>query len=273
MADVTSAAAFAQSTSARKRVGLFVTCLVDLIRPSVGFAAVKLLEDAGCEVEVPRQTCCGQPAYNSGDRRTTREIAEQVIENFAPHDYVVAPSGSCAGMLKVHYPKLFRDDPNWLPRAQAFAAKTFELVSFLVDVLGVTSVAASYEGTVTYHDACSGLRELGIKAQPRKLMASVGGLDLQEMRETEVCCGFGGTFCVKYPAISNVIVGKKAENIVATGADLLLAGDLGCLMNMAGKLQREGKAIGARHVAEILAGMTEEPPIGESRNSRIRPQP
>jgi L-lactate dehydrogenase complex protein LldE len=261
------------SSSPRRRVGLFVTCLVDLMRPSVAFAAVRLLEDAGCSVEVPRQACCGQPAYNSGDRRTTREIAEQVIEIFAPHDYVVAPSGSCAGMLKVHYPELFRDDPNWLPKAEAFAAKTFELVSFLVDVLGVKSVAANYEGTVTYHDSCSGLRELGVKAQPRQLLASLGGLKLKEMRETDVCCGFGGTFCVKYPAISNVIVGKKSENIAATGADVLLAGDLGCLMNMAGKLQREGKQIAVRHVAEVLAGMTEDPPIGETRTSRARAAP
>jgi L-lactate dehydrogenase complex protein LldE len=261
------------SSSPRRRVGLFVTCLVDLMRPSVAFAAVRLLEDAGCSVEVPRQACCGQPAYNSGDRRTTREIAEQVIEIFAPYDYVVAPSGSCAGMLKVHYPELFRDDPNWLPKAEAFAAKTFELVSFLVDVLGVKSVAANYEGTVTYHDSCSGLRELGVKAQPRQLLASLGGLKLKEMRETDVCCGFGGTFCVKYPAISNVIVGKKSENIAATGADVLLAGDLGCLMNMAGKLQREGKQIAVRHVAEVLAGMTEDPPIGETRTSRARAAP
>ena len=273
MADMPSAQTSTQSAPPRRRVGLFVTCLVDLMRPSVGFAAAKLLEDAGCSVEVPRQACCGQPAYNSGDRSTTREIAEQVIEVFVPYDYVVVPSGSCAGMLKVHYPQLFRDDPNWLPKAEAFAEKTFELVSFLVDVLEVNSVAASYEGSVTYHDACSGLRELGVKAQPRKLLATIGGLKLEEMREADVCCGFGGTFCVKYPAISNVIVGKKAENIAATGADVLLAGDLGCLMNMAGKLQREGKNIAARHVAELLAGMTEAPPIGESRKRRAQAGP
>jgi len=257
-----------RSNAQGRRVGLFVTCLVDLMRPSVGFAAAKLLEDAGCRVEVPRQTCCGQPAYNSGDRRTTREIAEQVIEAFAPYDYVVAPSGSCAGMLKLHYPRLFRDDPNQLPRAQAFAEKTFELISFLVDVLGVAHVPARFEGTVTYHDGCSGLRELGVKSQPRKLLAGVEGLKLAEMRDSDVCCGFGGTFCVKYPAISNVMVEKKAENVAATGACTLLAGDLGCLMNMAGKLQRAGKAIAARHVVEVLAGMTDDPPIGEGRRGR-----
>src|SRR3984957_16523086 len=215
-----------------KRVGLFVTCLVDLIRPSVAFAAAKLLEDAGCIVEVPAQTCCGQPAFNSGDRATTRAIAEQVIEAFAAVDYVVAPSGSCAGMLKVHYPELFLGDPNWQPRADAFAAKTWELVSFLVDVCGVSRVAAQSPATATYHDSCSGLRELGVRTQPRALLRTVEGLKLAEMRDADVCCGFGGTFCVKYPDISNAIVAKKMANIAATGAGLLLAGDLGCLMNM-----------------------------------------
>jgi L-lactate dehydrogenase complex protein LldE len=249
----------------KHRVGLFVTCLVDLIRPSVGFAAVKLLEDAGCTVEVPLQSCCGQPAFNSGDRATARAIAESVIAAFAPHDYVVAPSGSCAGMLKVHYPHLFHGDPKWLPRAESFAGKTYELVSFLVDVLGVKKVEARLAATATYHDSCSGLRELGIKAQPRKLLAGVNGLKLTEMREPDVCCGFGGTFCVKYADISNAIVGRKADNVAATGADLLLAGDLGCLLNMAGKLQRQGRRIAVRHVAEVLAGMTDGAPIGEKR--------
>jgi L-lactate dehydrogenase complex protein LldE len=249
----------------RPRVGLFVTCLVDLIRPSVGFAAVKLLEDAGCAVEVPAQTCCGQPAFNSGDRATTREIAEQVIAAFAPYDYVVAPSGSCAGMLKVHYTELFHDDPNWLPRAEAFAGKTYELVSFLVDVLKVERVDARFPQKVTYHDSCSGLRELDIKAQPRKLLAGVEGLNLVELKDANVCCGFGGTFCVKYPDISDAIVTRKAGEIAATGATTLLAGDLGCLMNMAGKLQRQGANVSVRHVAEVLAGMGDAPGIGESR--------
>lgn len=254
----------APGAQARKgpRVGLFVTCLVDLIRPTVGFAAIKLLEDAGCAVEVPTQTCCGQPAYNSGDRATCRAIAEQVITAFEPYDYVVAPSGSCTGMLKTHYPDLFEGDGAWAPRAAAFCAKTHELISFLTDVLGVSKVAAKFDGSATYHDSCSGLRELGIKAQPRKLLASVEGLALKEMHDSDVCCGFGGTFCVKYPDISNTIVTKKAEHIAATGADTLLAGDLGCLMNMAGKLQRLGKPVKARHVAEVLAGIV-APAIGE----------
>jgi L-lactate dehydrogenase complex protein LldE len=253
-----------------KRVGLFVTCLVDLIRPSVGFAAVKLLEDAGCTVEVPVQACCGQPAFNSGDRESARAIAEQVIATFAPYDYVVAPSGSCAGMLRAHYPELFDDDPDRRPRAEAFASKCHELVSFLVDVLGVTQVQAQFDGVVTYHDSCSGLRELGVRAQPRRLLRTVQGLTLSEMHDADVCCGFGGTFCVKYPEISNAIVGKKAVNVTASGARTLLAGDLGCLMNMAGKLQRDGSPIDVRHVAEVLAGLPAEPGIGAPRSHSDR---
>jgi L-lactate dehydrogenase complex protein LldE len=251
--------------AANPRVGLFVTCLVDLFRPSVGFAAVKLLEDAGCEVHVPRaQTCCGQPAYNSGDRKDTREIAEQVIAAFEDFDYIVAPSGSCGGMMGKHYAELFEGDPKWKARAEAFSAKVHELVSFLADVMFVSSLDAKHAGTVTYHDSCSGLRELGVKAQPRKLLANVEGLSLKEMKDSEVCCGFGGTFCVKYPDISNKIVSEKTTHIKASGAETLLAGDLGCLMNMAGKLKREGSDMKVRHVAEVLAGMTGEPAIGEA---------
>jgi L-lactate dehydrogenase complex protein LldE len=255
-----------QSAKGRPRVGLFVTCLVDLFRPSVGFAAVKLLTDAGCEVEVPAlQTCCGQPAYNSGDKATARELARQTIAAFEAHDYVVAPSGSCAGMLKRHYPELLKDDPAWKARATAFAAKVHELLSFLVDVRGVSAVDASLEARATYHDSCSGLRELGIREQPRQLLRSVKGLQLVELADAEVCCGFGGTFSVKYPDISNAIVARKTEHIAATGADLLLAGDLGCLMNMAGKLSRQGRTIAVRHVAEVLAGELADPAIGERR--------
>jgi L-lactate dehydrogenase complex protein LldE len=249
-------------TATHPRVALFVTCLVDLMRPSVGFAAVKLLEDAGCEVEVPVQTCCGQPAYNSGDRGTTRDLAIRMIETFRGYDYVVAPSGSCAGMIRTHYPELFADDPNWLPKANALGARTYELTSFLVDVLGVTEVNAAFDGAVTYHDACSGLRELGVRAQPRRLLKSVDGLELVELEDADVCCGFGGTFAVKYADISSAIVAEKTGKIAASGAETVLAGDLGCLMNMAGKLSRDGRAVAARHVAEVLAGMTDEPPIG-----------
>ena len=247
------------------RVGLFVTCLVDLFRPSVGFAAVKLLEEAGCTVFAPSQTCCGQPAYNSGDRGASKALARQVIAAFENCDYVVAPSGSCAGMLAKHYPELFADEPEWTAKARAFAAKCHELVSFLVDVLGVTKVSARFDGLVTYHDSCSGLRELGVQRQPRQLLAGIEGLELVEMKSPDVCCGFGGTFAVKYGELSDAIVAQKTANIAASGATTLLAGDLGCLMNMAGKLQREGKPVAARHIAEVLAGMTDEPPIGEPK--------
>jgi L-lactate dehydrogenase complex protein LldE len=249
------------------RVALFVTCLVDLFRPSVGFAAVKLLEEAGCAVEVPRvQTCCGQPAYNSGDKEDAKAIARQVIAAFAGYDYVVAPSGSCAGMVRAHYPQLFADEPVLLAAAQELAARTYELVSFLTEVREVDSTTASYRRTVTYHDSCSGLRELGIKAQPRKLLASIKGLTLNELPGAETCCGFGGTFAVKYPDISDKMVRDKIADIEGTGATCVLAGDLGCLLQIAGKLSRAGSPIEARHVAEVLAGMTDVlPSIGAAR--------
>lgn len=252
------------SETSEPTVGLFATCLVDLMRPVVGFAAVKLLEDAGCRVEVPEaQTCCGQPAYNSGDKADTLDIARNVIETFETYDYVVAPSGSCAGMIKDHYPEAFADDPKWLARAEALAEKTYELMSFLTDVMHVSATNAEFSGTVTYHDSCSGLRELGIKDQPRRLLSSVNGLNIAEGKETETCCGFGGLFCVKYPDISEKMVDAKVDDIVATGAGTVLAGDLGCLMNIAGRLQRRGVDVKARHAAEVLAGMTAAPAIGE----------
>jgi len=249
------------------RVALFVTCLVDLFRPSVGFAAVKLLEGAGCMVEVPRaQTCCGQPAYNSGDRAAAKAIALQVIAAFAHYDFVVAPSGSCAGMIRVHYPEMFADDPPNLCHAEELAARTWELTGFLVDVRGLREVPAQWSRVATYHDACSGLRELGIRDQPRQLLSSVAGLELRELPGAEVCCGFGGTFCVKYPEISDKMVSDKADDIAATGAEAVLAGDIGCLLNIAGKLSRQGRPLEARHIAEVLAGMTgEAPPIGMPR--------
>jgi L-lactate dehydrogenase complex protein LldE len=259
------------------RVALLVTCLVDLFRPTVGFAAVKLLEEAGCMVEVPRvQTCCGQPAYNSGDRADAKAVARQVMDAFAGYDYVVAPSGSCAGMVKLHYPEMFADEPEMLARAEELAARTYELVSFLVDIRGMTRTAAEWRRSITYHDACSGLRELGVKAQPRLLLASVDGLAVRELPGAEVCCGFGGTFCVKYPEISDKMVGDKALDIAATGADAVLAGDLGCLLNIAGKLSRLGIPVEARHIAEVLAGMADDvPPIGSpaSRHPRASRNP
>ena len=255
---------------AKMRVALFVTCLVDLFRPAVGFAAVKLLEDAGCEVIVPKsQTCCGQPAYNQGARPDVIDIAKRTIDAFEGVDYVVAPSGSCAGMLKKHYPLLFDADDPWQAKANDLSSRTFELVSFLVDILGVDDVDVGLKAKATYHDSCSGLRELGIKHQPRKLLAGIDGLSLAEMENAEVCCGFGGTFCVKYPDISTKMVSDKTRDIEASGADLLLAGDLGCLLNMAGRLKRQGSAVQVRHVAEVLAGETGEAAIGAGPNDHL----
>lgn len=249
------------------RVGLFITCMVDLFRPNVGFAAVKLLEDAGCVVEVPeQQTCCGQPAYNNGDVSDTADIAEQVIAAFEAYDYIVAPSGSCAGMIKEHYPELFATDAQWRSRAQSLAARCYELTEFLSDVLGVKSVEAHYAGTCTYHDSCSGLRELGVKNQPRDLLANVDGLSISEMRESNVCCGFGGTFCVKYPEISGRMVADKVAHVRESNADTLLGGDMGCLLNIAGRLKREGSDVKVYHVAEVLAEKTDVPSIGEGES-------
>lgn len=249
---------------ANPKVGLFVTCLIDLYRPNVGFAAVKLLEEAGCTVEVPEaQTCCGQPAMNSGDYGTSREIAKQLVEAFADYDYVVGASGSCMGTIKTHYTDLFKDDPPWRARVTDLAARSHELVSFLTDVMGVEEVKASYEGVITYHDSCSGLRELGVKQQPRKLLGSVDGLVIEEADNSEICCGFGGTFCVKYPEISTRLVSDKVEGIEKTKATTLLGGDMGCLLNMSGRLKRLGKEMRVYHVAEVLADMTGLPGIGD----------
>ena len=253
--------------SARPNVGLFVTCLVDLHRPNVGFAALRLLEAAGCDVVVPEsQTCCGQPAFNSGDERGTRDIARATIAAFDGVEHVVAPSGSCAGMLREHYPALFAGDPEWEGRARAFADRCHELTSFLVDVLDRTDVArelgARHAGRVTYHDSCAGLRELGVRAQPRALLGGVDALELSEMADTEVCCGFGGTFCVKYPDISERMADDKIALAAASGADTLVGGDMGCLLSIGGRLARRGQPMKVYHVAEVLAGMTDVPPIG-----------
>ena len=244
-------------------IALMVTCLVDMMRPTVGFASVKLLEDAGCTVSVPVQSCCGQPNWNSGDRAGAAALARTMIAALEGHDYVVVPSGSCAATVIKDYPAMFPDDPEWRVRAEDLAGRTHEIVSFLTDVLGVKGVTAKLDAQATYHDSCSGLRSLGIKEQPRALLASVQGLELSEMAEPEVCCGFGGTFCVKYPDISNKMVTNKTDDILGTDADLLLAGDLGCLMNIGGKLSRRGEPVKARHVVEVLAGMTDGPAIGE----------
>jgi len=249
------------------RVALFATCLVDLLRPSVGFAAVKLLEQAGCEVEVPlAQTCCGQPAYNNGDKKTAIQLAKQVVDTFYHYDYIVVPSGSCGGMIKIHYPELLKDEPAYHDKASELAGRCYELTSFLVDVLKHESFDASYEGQLSYHDSCSSLRELGIKQQPRRLLNNMNGCQLNEMADTESCCGFGGTFCVKFSAISSRMVDDKVNHINRSGADTLVAADLGCLLNIAGRIKRLGLPIKVFHVAEVLAEMADGPGIGEDES-------
>jgi len=242
------------ATARPRTVALFATCLADFVRPSVAFAAVRLLEAAGCRVEVPAaQTCCGQPAFNSGDRARAARIAQRTVRAFRGYEWIVAPSGSCAGMLRRHYAGLLEDD-------EGFGERVWELTAFLVDVCGFEGMPARWPMTAAYHDSCAGLRELGVKHQPRALLAGVEGLTLIEMPDAEVCCGFGGAFCVKYPDISTAMVRDKAAALRSTGAGALLAGDLGCLMNIAGRLSREGSAIEVRHVAEVLADMAGETP-------------
>ena len=238
------------------RVGLFVTCLVDLVRPQIGFSVIKLLEAAGCTVEVPQQqTCCGQPAYNSGDSGTASALAEQVLDAFEGYDYVVVPSGSCAASIKGDYVDMFRDDPDLRVRFDALAARTYELTDFLVSVCKVEKLDSRFAGRITYHDSCSGLRYLGVQAQPRKLLALVPGARLTEMERAQQCCGFGGTFALKYGEISGAIVGEKCQHIRASGADAVVLGDLGCMLNIEGRLRREGdEKTRVLHIAQVLAG-------------------
>jgi L-lactate dehydrogenase complex protein LldE len=252
-------------SGAPPHVGLFVTCLVDLFRPSVGFASVRLLERAGCRVSVPGlQTCCGQPALSQGARAEARRIARQVIETFSGFDYVVLPSGSCAATLRCHYPALLADETAWATRARQLAERTHELTSFLTDILQFTDINTVHDGDVAYHDSCSGLRELGIRDQPRRLLGLIDGLREVPLANAEGCCGFGGAFCVKYPGISARLAEEKCQQVVASGAPLLLGGDLGCLLNLAGTLRRQGAATEVRHVAELLADLDDAPPIGQA---------
>jgi L-lactate dehydrogenase complex protein LldE len=243
-------------------VGLLVTCLADMFRPELGFAAVRLLEMAGCDVTVPAQTCCGQPAYNAGDRKDAIALARNIIAAFEPFDYVVVPSGSCGGMLHLNYPELLRDDPVWSGRARQVAAKTHELLSFLVNIRGFKSVRAECTANALYHDSCSSMREMTVRSEPRLLLKSVDGLNLQDFSDSDVCCGFGGFFSVKYPDISARLADDKIDDAKSRGAELVLSGDLGCLLHLAGRAARRGEKIRFRHAAEVLAGAT-EPAIGE----------
>ncbi|HSG22157.1 MAG TPA: (Fe-S)-binding protein [Azonexus sp.] len=238
------------------RLALYVTCLVDLMRPSVGFASLRLLAAAGCDVVVPAgQTCCGQPAWGAGNRVLAGDLARKAIAELAAFDYVVIPSGSCTDQIRNVYPQLLADDPAWGPRARVLAARTYELSSFLTDILHFAAPPAEFAGSVTYHDSCKGLRALGVKQQPRDLLLKVNGLSLKEMPDCEECCGFGGAFSVRFGDISTQIVDRKCDSIAAVGADAVVGGDLGCLINIEGRLRRRGDATTrVLHIAEVLAG-------------------
>jgi L-lactate dehydrogenase complex protein LldE len=226
------------------------------MRPEIGFAAIKLLEHAGCEVVVPPdQTCCGQPAYNSGDRRSAHRLAERVLEQLEGYDYVVIPSGSCAGMIKVHYADLFSDDPGLKHRLVDLGPRIYELSDFLANVMQIETVPGKLSAAVTYHDSCSGLRELGVCAQPRQLLKLMPGVEVREMKDARACCGFGGTFSLKYGAVSSAIVDEKIGNIQATSAQAVVLGDLGCILNIEGRLRRLGDdKTQVLHIAQVLAG-------------------
>lgn len=237
-----------------------VTCLVDVMRPNIGFASLKLLEFAGCEVNIPEtQTCCGQAAYKAGDQQTARKLAIKLLNEFESFDYIVLPSGSCAAMIRKHYCELVSGDTAdaaaLTKRLLTLAEKTYELTEFLVNVVKLERLPGNFHGTLSYHDSCSGLRELGIKAQARTLLSKMAGMHLQEMPGAEECCGFGGAFSVQFSEISNAIVERKCASIHAVKSDVVAGGDLGCLLNIEGKLRRMGdESTQVLHIAEILAG-------------------
>ena len=244
-------------------VGL-LHCLVDAMRPSVGMAAVKLLEAAGCKVVVPEnQTCCGQPAWNSGDVNAARAAARPFLDAFDDCDHIVVPSGSCGGMLAHHLTELFADsdDSHASKKAAEIAAKTSELTAFLYDVMGISTLPGRFAGRIAYHDSCSSLREMQVKDQPRALLRQIGA-DVVDLDKADTCCGFGGTFAVKFGNIQAPWSMIRLRILPRNRLDLVLAGDLGCLMNIAGRLSRRGSDLEVRHVAEVLAGEMQAQPIG-----------
>jgi L-lactate dehydrogenase complex protein LldE len=235
------------------KVSLFIPCFIDRVYPHVGACIVKVLERLGCEVDYPEgQTCCGQPAFNSGYWDETRAVAEHSLDVFADSEVIVSASGSCGAMMKVFYPEIFKDTPRHFD-ALKLAPKIYEFSDFLVNQLGATDVGARFDGTVTFHDGCHGLRELGIESQPRKLLQHVRGLKLIEMAEAKTCCGFGGTFAVKFPAISTAMGEVKCASLIETGADAVVSNDSSCLMQIEGMLRRQGNHTRCLHLAEILA--------------------
>lgn len=236
------------------RVSLFVTCLVDQLFPQVGMAMAGVLERLGYQVDFPEaQTCCGQPAYNSGFREEARQVARHFLKVFENTDYIVAPSGSCTSMVTHHYADLFRKEPRSLEITGRIAPRLYEFSQFLLDVAGVEDVGARWDGVVTFHDSCHGLRELGIRQGPRRLLSRVRGLTLREMDISEECCGFGGTFAVKFDAVSGAMARTKIDSIVRTGADAVVGIDSSCLLQIRGALSRAGSPVKALHLAEVLA--------------------
>ncbi len=236
-------------------VTLFVPCLVDGFFPEVAAAMVAVLHRLGLAVDYPpAQTCCGQPAFNAGQRRAARRSARHFISCFEAAEVIVCPSGSCVSMVRHHYPELFRDQPFWRRRAERLGRRTFEFTEFLVDVRGVTDVGASARGRITYHDSCHLLRTLGVRGQPRQLISAVHGIEFVEMVAADLCCGFGGAFAVKYPDISTAMVDAKIDRIVACGADTVVGADMGCLMNIGGRLRRRGIDVRVLHLAQLLDG-------------------
>lgn len=234
------------------KVTLFATCLVDLFQSNVGKATVEILERLGCEIDFPEsQVCCGQPAYNSGYVKESKEAMKRMIDTFSDAEYVVTPSGSCASMLR-EYPHVFKGDSIWEPKAIQLAKKTFELTQFIVDVLNVEDVGAQFEGNVTYHTSCHMTRLLGVKEAPMILLRNVKGLKFTELPGKEQCCGFGGTFSVKMAQISEQMVDEKVRHVEETEADYLIGADAGCLMNIGGRIERKGKLIRVLHIAEVL---------------------
>jgi L-lactate dehydrogenase complex protein LldE len=236
------------------RVSMFVTCVVDQLFPDVGIAMADVLEQVGCRIDFPEaQTCCGQPAFNSGYREEARDVATHFLDVFKDAEYIVSPSGSCTSMVKHHYAELFAEDAVRKERARLIASRTHEFSAFLTDVLGVDDVGARYEHKVTYHDSCHALRELKIKEPPRRLLKNVQGLTLEEMDIAEECCGFGGTFSVKFASVSGAMARTKIDSILRTGADTVVSVDSSCLMQLQGALSRAGSTIRTMHLAQVLA--------------------
>lgn len=236
------------------KVSLFITCLVDQFFPQVGVSLVQVLRRLGCEVDFPaEQTCCGQPAFNSGYRNEARGLAERLLNVFDGSEYIVAPSGSCTSMVKVFSPDLFKDDATMHARAINLASRVYEFTEFLVNVLGVEDVGARYQGRVALHQSCHLLRELNIRSEPLKLLRAVRGIELVELERADVCCGFGGLFSIKYPHISGGMLQEKLDAVKKSRADLIVASDMGCLMHIGGGLSRQRLAAKTMHIAELLA--------------------